>query len=344
MTSPTAITKPVTMRILAINVSRIGDTLLAIPALRAIAQAYPQAEITVLGHPKRVEVLEHLPFLHQVGSISKRWAPMRGWLKKEYELAFVWGYDAALVAYALRSAHSVVAFRQADEKLNRKLFKVVEPYLFQSSHAVNLAMTIPAAIGIVTSGHRLAYHITEQEAYWAKKTLSTNLPEKATPLIGLQIASFPTKAYRDWPLDNFFALCERLLKTYPNTHFLIFGGTEESLRTEALKRHLGNTATLYAGRLSIRETAALMSVTDLYIGVDTGPTHIMSAFDIPMVVMYHCISSSKNTGPLDHPCAYLIDHPAGSGCSEWVSMSDISVDTVFQQAKLALTEHPPKTQ
>ncbi|MBL8523737.1 MAG: hypothetical protein JNN20_08615, partial [Betaproteobacteria bacterium] len=50
-------------RVLAINVTRIGDTLLATPALRALAAFFPNARITCLGHPKRVEVVEHLPYL-----------------------------------------------------------------------------------------------------------------------------------------------------------------------------------------------------------------------------------------------------------------------------------------
>jgi heptosyltransferase-3 len=87
-----------------------------------------------------------------------------------------------------------------------------------------------------------------------------------------------------------------------------------------------------------------MALTDLYVGVDTGPTHIMSAFDIPMVAMYHCISPSTLTGPLDHPCAYLIDHPAGRDhCGETSPMAEISVDTVFGQVERALTEHPPRS-
>ncbi|MCE9571511.1 MAG: hypothetical protein K8R10_16135, partial [Rhodocyclales bacterium] len=59
-------------RILVINVSRIGDTLLATPAIRALAAAWPEASLDVLGHPNRVEVLEHLPFVRRVGSISKK--------------------------------------------------------------------------------------------------------------------------------------------------------------------------------------------------------------------------------------------------------------------------------
>ena len=37
----------------------------------------------------------------------------------------------------------------------------------------------------------------------------------------------------------------------------------------------------------MRENAAIMAHLSLYIGVDTGPTHLAGALDIPMVAMYH---------------------------------------------------------
>ena len=52
-------------------VSRIGDTLLTTPAIKSIASHYGDAEITVLGHPKRYKVLQYLPFVYCTGSISK---------------------------------------------------------------------------------------------------------------------------------------------------------------------------------------------------------------------------------------------------------------------------------
>ena len=108
-----------------------------------------------------------------------------------------------------------------------------------------------------------------------------------------------------------------------------------------LKERMGDRATLYAG-LSLRETAALMSRTDIYVGVDTGPTHIMSTFDIPLVGLYHCISSSKLTGPADHPCFYAVDHPcARSRCTEQTDMAEISVESVLARVQQALAEHPP---
>lgn len=330
--------------ILFIAVSRIGDTLFATPAIRAAAAAHPAARISVLAHPKRAEVLEHLPFVHRLGSITKGRAAWRGRFGgKSFDLAFVFGFDRALVAYALRVSRRVVAFEQANALLNRRLFAAVKRPPFQSEHAVIQLLRLPAAVGIAPAGLRIAFATTREEAASARQRLKQARLDDKRPLIGLQVASFATKSYRDWPIENFAALCDRISSRWPQAHFLIYGGSAERSRTDWLKQHLGERAALFAAKLTLRQTAALMTLTDLYVGVDTGPTHIMSAFDIPLVALYHCISPSTLTGPLEHPCAYPIDHPAArEHCTELSTMADIGVDTVFAQVGRALAEHPPR--
>ncbi len=330
-------------RVLYINVSRIGDTLLVTPAVRAVAQAFPSAQIDLFGHPKRAEILQHLPFVSQVGSISKQRAPWLGRLTgKLYDLAFVCGYDAPIINYALRVSQRVIAFRQADESLNARLFRAVEHPAFQTEHAVRIQLRLPAAAGILPAGLHLAYSVSAEERAWARQKLQKDLPQRATPLIGLQVASFPTKAYRDWPLAHFIALTERIRTNWPQAHFLIFGGGEEKARTMALAAHLGAAATHYAGQLTLRQTAALMNELDLYIGVDTGPTHIMGALHRPLVALYHGYSPSRVLAPLDHPCAYIVDHPlADRGATPETPMADITVDTVWNAVSQALSDHPP---
>lgn len=330
--------------ILVINVTRIGDTLLTTPCLRAIAAHYPGAALTFLGHPKRVEVVHQLPYLSAVGSITKNLAPFRGRVgKKRHQLAFVFGFDEALVEYALRVSTRVIAFRQADESLNRRLYRCVDVPPAMTIHAVDYLLCLVAALGIKPAGRHLDFSVSAAEQEWARGELAKLRERRRTPLIGLQIASFPTKAYRDWPVDSFSELTDRLRERWPAAHFLIFGGSEEAARTTQLAAHLGAATTLHAGRLSLRQTAALMNELDLYIGIDTGPTHIMGALHRPMVALYHGYSPSRLLAPLDHPCAYIIDHPlANRGATPDTPMRDISVDEVCQAAFRALAEHPPQ--
>lgn len=333
------------LNILYINVSRIGDTLLVTPAVRAVAACWPQARIHLLAHPKREEVLRHLPFVHRTGTISKDRTAFMGWLPgKPYDLAFVCNFDAPLLEYALRVAHRVVAFQQPDDALNARLYRAVEHPALQTTHAVDIQLLLPAAVGVVSTGKALSYRVTDEESRRASNFLDYHNARSSHPLVGLQVASFPTKAYRDWPPGHFSELCQRIRSTWPGVHFLIFGGDLERERTTALAAELGDAATLCAGLLSLRETAALMNRVDLYVGVDTGPTHMMGALHRPMVALYHGYSPSRVLAPLDHPCLYAIDHPLADRCTPEASMADISVDRVWQAVQQALAEHPPHAQ
>ena len=329
---------PAPRRVLVIAVARIGDTILATPALRAIARAWPQAEITFLGHPKRVEVAEHLPYLHAAGPIDKNRARLRGWFGgKRWDLAFVLGFDRPLVAYALRVAQRVVAFRQRDERLDARLFACVEPPKFQSMHAVEFPLALTSAAGVAPAGLRLDYAVTADEKQWARATLAARLPARHRPLVGLQVASFPTKAFRDWPLEHFVALAQRILARWSEAHIVLFGGAADAARTRAVVERFPGRATSFAGELALRRSAALMGELDLYVGVDTGPTHIMGALEPPMVALYHSHSPSRLLMPRDRPACYVVDHPrAGRDNSPEAPMAEITVDSVWAKVEEAL--------
>jgi heptosyltransferase-3 len=321
---------PAPGRVLVVNVTRIGDTLLTTPVLRALAKAWPHAALTFLGHPKRVEVVENLPFVAETGAITKHRAPWRGRLfGRRWDLALVYGHDLPLVEYALRVAPRAVAFRQKEAAINERLYRAVEPATSQRVHAVNQLLLLPEALGIEPDGRRLSYVVTPAEKAWADGHLASLAAGR--PLVGLQVAGFHATAYRDWPLEHCAALCERIRARWPGVHLMLFGGAAERERTGELARRIGGPVTNLAGTVTLRESAALLDRLDLYIGVDTGPTHIMSALDAPMVALYHCHSPSFAIGPLERPRCYVVDHPQPAPCSADVPMAELGVDAVWEK-------------
>ena len=332
-------------RVLIINVTRIGDTLLATPAIRAIARFFPNATLTVLGHPKRVEVLENIACIHRVGGIDKRGALLRGWRDvwsgAEYDWAFVWRNDAALVRYACRKARHVVAHRQQDEHLNAKLFAAVERIEDNKIHAVAWALSLPQAVGIPADGYQLDYCVTDAEAISARQRLHADFPNTTGPFISMQVASFATKSYRDWPIDNFIELATRIANEYRDARFILYGAAGDRERIAKFTAALGSKARSYAGEFGLRETVAMMACTDLYIGVDTGPAHLFGALHKPMVVLYHPSLRSALYKPLSAPALYAIDHAqAGPDATNDISMAGISVDSVWQAVRSALRGEP----
>ncbi|MDE2088521.1 MAG: hypothetical protein KGJ12_00725, partial [Gammaproteobacteria bacterium] len=202
-------------RILVINVARIGDTLLTTPVVRAVKQACPHGRLGCLLHPRTAVLFQDLPWVDHLGTITPKTAMWRGWFSaRRWDYAIVYGRDAPLIRYATRVAARVVAFRQSDERINRLLWKAVSPP-GEALHAVHERLLLTGALAIKAAGFHLEYRVSPAERDWARDWVQARLPAAARPLIGLQIASFPTKAYRDWPVEYFVQLGRRIVDAYP---------------------------------------------------------------------------------------------------------------------------------
>jgi heptosyltransferase-3 len=318
-------------RVLVINVCRIGDTLLVTPILRALKAACPAGRLGCLAHPDRAALLQGLPFLDELGTITAKVAWLRGWRSgKNWDYAIVYGHDVPLIRYAARVARQVVAFRQENEADNHRLWRTVTE-AGADTHAVHARARLVEALGVNIADGRLAYAPTPAELAAARAWLAQQFPGPARPMVGFQVASFPTKAYRDWPLESFIALGERILAHAPDAHLLVLGAKESCAKADTLVARFGARAASAAGRFSLRETAALMAALRLYVGVDTGPTHLAGALGIPMVAMYHCRHRGRYLAPLGHDRLHVIEHPADdSVCQPATPMASISVDAVWQ--------------
>ncbi len=321
---------PADAKLLVIHVARIGDTLLVTPAVRALKQAAPSGRLTCLLHPARRALYENLPWVDALGAITPKTAWLRGRLGGErYDYALVYGHDTPLVRYALRVAGRVVAFRQCDDVLNARLWRAVPAPA--GMHAVHERLLLPEALGVTTTDFHLAYLPTTEEREQARAWLTQHVFATG-PLIGFQVASFPTKSYRDWPVESFIELGRRLLAAYPGAQILIFGGKESRVAAGRIAQ-----AQSVAGQFDLRATAALLAQLSLYVGVDTGPTHLAGALGVPMVALYHCRHRGAQLAPLGHDRLAVIEHPATDReCSADTPMDRIPVEAVWEQARRLL--------
>lgn len=332
-------------RILVIHVARFGDTLLTGMAIRALKEAYPQAEIDFLGHPKRYDIIQGLPQLRHIGAISKKSAPLKGrcsqiFGRKPYDLAVVWGHDAAIHRYAQRVAKHLVVQQIKDEATNQSLRAAGHQVLKMPSDkemplADWLLTLVERGLGVTTQNRQVAYTVQPAEKAWAHEWLThafarVQNPE-GFPLIGLIIESFPTFKHRDWPVEHFVALCCGITQQYPNARFVLLGRQLPKAKVAALKAVMGERMAQAADRLSMRESGAIMSCLDLYIGIDTGPSHVAAGIGIPMICLFHCARRGPLVlSPVRPDVVTMIEHPCQTEqCSFSISMGDLQPEPVL---------------
>ncbi|NHB96412.1 glycosyltransferase family 9 protein [Photorhabdus stackebrandtii] len=321
--------------ILVIIIARFGDTLLVTPVLRALKQKWPGANIDVMAHKRTKQILENISDINRLTAFSKGKAKWCGWFtRKRYDLALVYSDDKPLLQYAKRKSHLTVSFSD-ESSLQSGWLAVKKPEVLMQAQQERAMLA--NAVDVEVSDWRLNYCVSEGELRFADGFMRQHHLDNKL-LIGFQLQSFPAKAYRDWPVEHFYQLAQYIYRCYPHSHIMLLGSTDGEIVAQSLAERLGaEKCTSLVGRLTMRQNAAIMSKLDLYVGVDTGPTHLAGALGIPMVAMYHSFHPGRFLAPQQHAHLVAIEHPVHyMQATREDSMSAISVEQVWQAAQKLL--------
>lgn len=321
--------------ILVCHVARIGDTVLTSPSIRLLSEHFPYAQIDFLGHPKRYQVLMHLPYLRRVGAISKRSAPFKGWWSwlaaqfgkaKPYDLAVVWGHDCAIDSFVKRIAtYFVMQWHSKSDNINEKINgRIINignvPDSLANPHQTIIVWReelLSLGLGIKRSSpNYVDYHVTKTEDFWAKNWLKKQTNLVNPYWVGLVINTFTVSGKiekypeRELPIESFVTICKEIIKKKPDALFILFGSRVDPLNIAFLQQQLLGKVVVTTDQLLIRQTAAIIANINLYIGGDTGPTHIAAAVGTKSIAFFHCSRMGKQVvSPKRIDNFYIIDHP-----------------------------------
>ena len=92
-----------------------------------------------------------------------------------------------------------------------------------------------------------------------------------------------------WPAENYAALAEMILKNENDSVFVILGGGKidsefAKIFKNQLKSEFKNQILDLVDKVTYRQSAAILSLCDYYIGNDTGTMHLAAALKVPVLV------------------------------------------------------------
>jgi ADP-heptose:LPS heptosyltransferase len=104
---------------------------------------------------------------------------------------------------------------------------------------------------------------------------------------GAVVVSVGTKCdVKHWGQDNWRQLLRRLGELPAVSRLFLVGSADEYAECEEARRHWPRDAVNLCGRLSPRESAALMAQCRLFVGHDSGPMHLAAAAGAPVVAIF----------------------------------------------------------
>ncbi|MBI4208567.1 MAG: lipopolysaccharide heptosyltransferase II [Deltaproteobacteria bacterium] len=318
----------------------IGDVVMALPAMAALREAYPRAEITVLAQEWVSPVLRSCPTLvDRVLSYDRpfhKTAPGRKaliqQLRSEHFDAVLLFQKAFEIAWVMRWARIPVRVGFSVEGRGWLLTHKI-PYhrVHHPVHRILRNLELLQTIGIHSDRVLFPMEIPPAAQEWATQWLA----EKkllGRPLIGIHPnVSKAGGTARQWPIERFKDLITRLLKGPYGVVLLGSAVSNEMFQPLIDIRHPQFHSLL--GKTDLIQSMALFKRLNLLMSCDSGPVHMAYALNTPVIAIFgptnpHLTGpwgdrSATVQAPVDcRPC-FETHCPIDHRCMNWIRVEDV---------------------
>ena len=337
------------MRLLFVKLSSIGDIVHALPALAAVRRALPRAEIAWVVERRSAEILRDNPLVNTLIEVDtkglRRW-PMSGETlpatRRQLRRLRASPFDLAIDFQGLLKSALITRLSGAPRRVGFARAHLREP---ASRFLLTKTVDIPARSHVIRKNMALAagalgIHLpTNEDAFEFPVTVSVEHEREADALVqnvGQRFAilnpggGWPTKL---WDASRFGALADSLSSDYGLRSIVTHGPGERELaeRVAASSR----TGAAVVASPSLKGFFALARRAAVYVGGDTGPTHLAVAAGAPVVGLFGPTEWWRNGSPrAEDICVERNDIGCRTdchrrACSQWVCM-DIEVGRVAE--------------
>ena len=341
------------MKALIVKLSSIGDIVHALPALAHIRDRMPDAEIGWAVDSRYAEILRGNKLIDHLIEIDTR--SLRGGKIIDdvfLDVARQWGgirkhkFDVALDMQGLLKSGAVAKFSGAGKRCGFAREHLREPAsrmfltntvdLDPFTHVVQQNLTLAArSLGLEDRTDGFEFPIFTRNEH---RSEADAIAEKVGPdfVILNPAGGWVTKL---WHAEKYGALADMIWEKLGLSSVVTIGPKDDTLGETAINNSRSGRA--FVGRPSLKGFYELAKKSRLYVGGDTGPTHLAVAAGTPVVGIFGPTEWWRNgsTKP-DDICVERneIDCRADCHrrtCSKWICM-DISVETVFHAVEQRL--------
>jgi len=321
--------------VLIYRTGQLGDTLVSLPAVRAIREGYPDHQLVLLtdrqtraGFVSSWDVFETTGLFDRVIFYTPA-ATVTGWLLQLVQIRRSVRRVRPEALFYLRDPH------WKDSRRDWWFFKMIcaipqihgieeTGYAFGERDAAGRLWRLPSEtnrlLGIVAAaGVPIVSRTTVNSLPVGpieQARVNRFLRDRDVPSGARLIAMAPGSKMRakQWPVERFEALARRLLAFDPRVWLVLVGGVEDASLAAGVVRACGRRVVDTTGHLTVLESADALRRCELYIGNDTGAMHLAAAMGTRCIAIF---SARDHPGRWD-PCGagnviFRADPPC-SGC------------------------------
>jgi heptosyltransferase-2 len=274
------------MRILFIRGGALGDLIVTLPTLHLVREKWPEAHIEILGHPRLAEIALHRYYLDGArsvnhGPLSAFFTP-RAVLDPEW-MDYIGGFDVVL-SYFYDPDGLFLTNLQRCEPGEILTHGPRVPEDFQRPAARHFAgMVEPLGLALGEDASSVLFPSPDDLA--GARAFLDGLAA-GTRLVAIHPGSGGEA--KNWPREHWAALGRRLAADVPGTTLLLVEGEADAEPAEFVAAAWKDVPHVRARLLPLPTLAALLRQCRLFLGHDSGITHLAAAArkDLPIVALF----------------------------------------------------------
>lgn len=331
-------------RILVVKPCCLGDVLMTTPVLAALRQRFPHAAINyavgrhampaIAGHPDVAGLVDCGP------GAGRGWRSLLSLARR----VRAGRYDICLVLersplFATLPFLAGVKARAGIDSAGRGFALNIRVPWDESLHEADLYLSVAAALGCDTADRHLRFEPGPDaraavDRLWREHGLHGPVVAIAPGGGTNPGMDLPEKR---WLPERFAALADRLAEE-EGASIAIVGGPLDRAACDAVRASMRAASVDLCGHGTFEELGSLLSRCALFVGNDSGPTHLAAAVDCPVVAifgptdvgLYGPYHARARTVHLELPCSPCFVHGHFPPCpNNHICMRDLAVDEVL---------------
>jgi predicted lipopolysaccharide heptosyltransferase III len=277
------------MNILLLQLKRIGDLILTTPAIAALREKFPEANISLVVSPAVEELLPAISGIDKVFVVRGKaddavdWIAL-AWRKFDYCLDFTRNDRSSFLTLLSRARKRITSDHpNLRTKIRARSYNEFVESPVRFLHTVDYHLALLQPLGIHDASRAIRLDLPDSNVEKAEQLLTA--AQAGDEFMILHPGS--ARAEKFWEVDRWAQVIEHCVQER-NMKCVLTGGSSSMERTQvaAIKASASSEVIDLSGRTDLLTLAAVVRKARLLVTVDSAPMHFAAAWDTPQVVLF----------------------------------------------------------
>lgn len=332
------------MKILLLQLKRIGDLILTTPAITALRERFPDAELTIVISSECADLVPAISGADRILMARRNLSDLAAFLtiagkKFDYCIDFTRNDRSAFLTFLSKARKRIVSYRVRDQSKRRaRLYTDFVGVRMRDLHTIDYNLSLLEPLGIRSVSFPL--HLQLPQSAHEKADALRRKWNVSKPYIVLH----PGSARREklWDAGRWARVIERFGRDNDLDLILTSGASKhEQTHIAAIKNE--TKIIDLSGKTDLLTLAALISQARLLVTVDSAPMHLAATTRTPQVILFGP-TNPFHWRPRESPAIILHGKTAEpvtefSPVQPRLPMSQISTEAVISAMNSLLSQH-----